>query len=171
MMTDDIAKFLAINPKALTKVQPEPLADEVFECISGAMTPKECYSNALSAAITLEANAVIIGATVINSLGFPVEHAWVEMSGGVHVDPTMQVLHGPGYIDQHSYFSLYRVPRIDYFKLAKELSHGKKVFAIDMMALRRNPGTRHLFKIENPKRMCDAIKSLTRDKGDAQENS
>lgn len=145
MNKDDIGNFLVIDPEFLVPVSPIPLKESLFNRVAGSMMVKGCYNNALNAAIDLNASAVVIGVAVINELGFPVEHAWIEMPDGSQTDPTFQDQHGNEYVDKYTYFSLYKIPREDYLKLAKELSPGSQVMAIDMTTLRRWPETQHLF--------------------------
>lgn len=145
MNKDDIGNFLVINPKFLVPVTLVPLNKKLFNRVAGSMMVKGCYNNALNAAIDLDARAIVIGVAVINDLGFPVEHAWIQMPDGSHTDPTFQDQHGEEYVDKYTYYSLYTIPRSKYLRLAKELSPGSQVMAIDMTTLRRWPETQHLF--------------------------
>lgn len=172
MLKDEIAKFLVINPDHLEPVQPVALKSGDFQVIQGSMTVKECYNNALNAVIGLEGNAVILGVAVINSLGFPVEHAWIEMPDGSHTDPTFQNQHGEDYVNEYTYYSLHRIPREEYLPLARKLSRGKHLMAIDLTSLRRWPATVHLFENDYISNLYEVIRAgKERQKGRAQEDS
>lgn len=159
MTHHDVANFLIMNPDHLTPVIPGAIPCDVFSRISGTMVMKECYNNSLNAMISLNGKCVVLGVAIIKDLGFPVEHAWIQLSDGSHVDPTFQSQHGENYVNKYAYYALHSIPRQDYFPLARKFSRGDTLYAIDMTSLRRDKDTQHLFKNE---RMEKAFRTVSK---------
>lgn len=150
----DVSNILIIDPTHLKRVEVGVISEESMSIIDRQIIPKQCYTNALLAALALDGERVVIGATWIERFGIAIEHAWLQMADGTFYDPTLQKLEQetgfkPG-ID-YQYFSLWSVLLDDYLPTCARLRGGTTDMAIDMLALRTSPNTRHLFNYKRRK--------------------
>lgn len=136
------AAYLHMNPDRLQLVDVSAMPTATLARFRFPIQMGQCYNNAFKVATDLMLD-VVLGATILNDVGIAIEHAWVAEpgDGGKHYDPTFQAVFGG--VSADTYLELYRIPIRRYLADMKELGTRN---GIDIAALRRHPGTRHLFQ-------------------------
>lgn len=140
------ATSLQMNPELLQLVDMSAMPAATLANLRAPIRMGQCYNNAFKVATDLMLD-VVLGATILNDVGIAIEHAWVAEPGddGKHYDPTFQAIFGK--VGADTYLELYRIPIRRYLADMKALGTRK---GIDIAALRRHQGTRHLFQFNNP---------------------
>tara|TARA_R110002167_G_scaffold204404_1_gene408441 strand:- start:7158 stop:7637 length:480 start_codon:yes stop_codon:yes gene_type:complete len=141
-----VADMLIISPEHLCSVEVGLLDSHQLRLVEDSVHPGQCYNNALMTALAVGGDKVVLGATFIDRFGLAVEHAWLQMPDGSYFDPTYQLLDDTYRPERdYQYFALWSVDVDDYLDAGERL-RGVANMAIDFLALRTAPETRHLFE-------------------------